>query len=468
MNRHDETTDRRLPVARGTNRLRSCFALSVCASLGATGALTAMGMQGRPAKLSVADELPSFERIEQLRPKVPDEQNSALLFLDLVGALEEVKEQAEGKALFGFRYMKFSDGVERSCVEPSRAFRKAHAALLKRLEAVRDKPRGRFEYQWGVPPFDIDLASSDAFRTGIRLLEMDAVLEIIDGHLESAVDRAYLLWRWGAMFDGDPFYLNGLRRMSADSVGLRVVLNTLTVGELKDTTLAKIMKQLDDLARANRMKPGLRSECANLLYVIDKVGSGEMSLFDVVWGDFEKKGTPMPPAFRVGNRRAVWSLFKPMIDAADDPFELINATQRAEQAREKLSKWLYMVPKVLMPSFARGAVIHARLIAVIHATRIAVAAERYRLANGAWPKSLQVLVPKYLDKVPVDPFDRKPMRYKITERGLLIYSVYENKKDDGGVFWDKDRKPRKPDVGIEVPQPRQRGLKWVDENAKGQ
>lgn len=73
-------------------------------------------------------------------------------------------------------------------------------------------------------------------------------------------------------------------------------------------------------------------------------------------------------------------------------------------------------------------------------------------------------MPKYLPEVPADPFDRKPMRYKFTEQGLLIYSVYENKVDDGGVFWDKDKKPRRPDVGIELLHVNHRKLKWLEEN----
>ena len=74
-------------------------------------------------------------------------------------------------------------------------------------------------------------------------------------------------------------------------------------------------------------------------------------------------------------------------------------------------------------------------------------------------------MPKYLPEVPADPFDRQPMRYKFTERGLLIYSVNENKVDDGGVFWSENKKPRRPDVGIELLHVDHRKLKWLEEKA---
>jgi hypothetical protein len=48
------------------------------------------------------------------------------------------------------------------------------------------------------------------------------------------------------------------------------------------------------------------------------------------------------------------------------------------------------------------------------------------------------LVPTYLDAVPKDPFDGSELRYKKLETGFTVYSVGEDKRDDGG----KERQPR--------------------------
>jgi len=61
-----------------------------------------------------------------------------------------------------------------------------------------------------------------------------------------------------------------------------------------------------------------------------------------------------------------------------------------------------------------------------------LAVERYRLANDALPDSLSTLVPKFLDAVPIDPFDGQPLRYKKLAKGCVVYSVGEDGKDDGG------------------------------------
>jgi hypothetical protein len=66
-------------------------------------------------------------------------------------------------------------------------------------------------------------------------------------------------------------------------------------------------------------------------------------------------------------------------------------------------------------------------------TRTALAVERYRLAHNAQPETLQMLVPTYLDSVPTDPFDGKPIRYRRTEPGYVVYSVWHDGRDNGGV-----------------------------------
>ena len=62
----------------------------------------------------------------------------------------------------------------------------------------------------------------------------------------------------------------------------------------------------------------------------------------------------------------------------------------------------------------------------------AVAVERYRLANGHWPDRLDDLVPAYLSKIAIDPFDGQPLRFRRLKDGVIIYTVGEDQKDDGG------------------------------------
>src|SRR6185312_5040773 len=53
-----------------------------------------------------------------------------------------------------------------------------------------------------------------------------------------------------------------------------------------------------------------------------------------------------------------------------------------------------------------------------------IAVDRYRLDHGgAFPATLDALVPQYLDDVPLDPFDRHPLRFIVRNNEALVYSI---------------------------------------------
>jgi hypothetical protein len=65
----------------------------------------------------------------------------------------------------------------------------------------------------------------------------------------------------------------------------------------------------------------------------------------------------------------------------------------------------------------------------------AIGLERYRIANGSYPKDLQSFGPDVLKSVPVDFMDGQRLRYRLTESGaFVLYSVGLDCTDDGGKF----------------------------------
>ncbi len=69
----------------------------------------------------------------------------------------------------------------------------------------------------------------------------------------------------------------------------------------------------------------------------------------------------------------------------------------------------------------------------VNQTLIACALERYRIAHGSYPTSLDVLVPEYLTKLPNSPITEKPMNYSLNPDGsFLLWSPGWNLKSLGG------------------------------------
>ena len=72
------------------------------------------------------------------------------------------------------------------------------------------------------------------------------------------------------------------------------------------------------------------------------------------------------------------------------------------------------------------------------------------LQNGSLPKSLQQLVPAFIDTTPVDPFSGQPFIYRVEKTGYALYSVGPDGVDDGGE--PIDRSTEMGDLSL-VPRP---------------
>ena len=82
--------------------------------------------------------------------------------------------------------------------------------------------------------------------------------------------------------------------------------------------------------------------------------------------------------------------------------------------------------------------------AALHSAIAALAAKRYRLRHGRWPEALDQLVPDFLVRVPLDPYaDGGPVRLRRLADGVVIYSLGNNRRDDGGDI-------RRPSGGMTV------------------
>jgi len=92
-----------------------------------------------------------------------------------------------------------------------------------------------------------------------------------------------------------------------------------------------------------------------------------------------------------------------------------------------------VLSRLLLPTLERVGAASRRYHAWLRCLGVAIAIERYRLANkGQWPDTLAQLTPKFLPEVPLDPFDGEPLRYKTLSDGVVVYSVGPDEADDGG------------------------------------
>jgi hypothetical protein len=103
--------------------------------------------------------------------------------------------------------------------------------------------------------------------------------------------------------------------------------------------------------------------------------------------------------------------------------------------------------KRLLPALGNTVRKTARMQTYVDAAVVACALERDRLANGKLPDTLAALTPRFLEAIPTDVVDGKPLRYRPeADGGYVLYSVGWNGKDDGGELAWKGGKTTSVDV----------------------
>jgi hypothetical protein len=98
------------------------------------------------------------------------------------------------------------------------------------------------------------------------------------------------------------------------------------------------------------------------------------------------------------------------------------------------SPWFFTwYEQVMLPDLTQTTEKFAHGQATVDLARVAVALERYRLAHGDYPETLDVLAPKFIATVPHDVIGGQPLKYhRQTDGRFVLYSVGWNETDDGG------------------------------------
>jgi hypothetical protein len=120
-----------------------------------------------------------------------------------------------------------------------------------------------------------------------------------------------------------------------------------------------------------------------------------------------------------------------------------DLSAKGKRALEEMRRGPYtIIAKLLLPALENAARKSARMQTYVDATGVACALERYRLAGGKLPASLDGLVPRFIAAIPGDVIDGRPLRYRLDhDGGYVLYSIGWNQTDDGGVLaWSKDKK----------------------------
>lgn len=136
--------------------------------------------------------------------------------------------------------------------------------------------------------------------------------------------------------------------------------------------------------------------------------------------------------------------FGDLIQDAQKPFAQRETKQIvAKWELDHRPMWVRMfdrpVPRILlsllMTVFDKTSAQMAATDVDLESTIVICALNRFQRTHGRLPEHLSELVPECLAAMPIDPFDGKPLRYRLEEGEWIVWSVGADLKDDNAAWY---------------------------------
>ncbi|MEM9415798.1 MAG: hypothetical protein AAGA29_10025 [Planctomycetota bacterium] len=360
----------------------------------------------------------------------------------------------------------------------------ANAAALDRVVAATERPRywapmiAQGEGTDSV--LSVHLPQLGYHRELTRALEARTHFKANRGDLHRAVSDILAVRRLAALQRQDPTLIGALVGISIDANALATLRHLLHTRAFDADALEQLAAGWDD-----RVELVLMSEHVNVgersmsLDLIQHLWAGRLTSDEGVFG-LPRGAGYVSPRFDINRAlRTIndhYSQLTRLMRIEDyqqyqrfsqrfyeqwerehamfnqDPLDIAGDVAAAALTRNRytdLHTSLFM--NVMLPALGAARNTEVRNATHEQVVFVALQCERYRLATGDIPASLEALVPDYLDETPLDPIDGEPLRYRTTDAGFVVYSVGTDLEDNGGVTHDfQDGGDIAVGVGIDV------------------
>jgi hypothetical protein len=339
-----------------------------------------------------------------------------------------------------------------AAVEVLQGFEKFNP-IVDELRGASQRPFARFNIRYdddSVPA--ILLPHLSCLKQATVLFQVRASAELALGRTDQAwADTKMALYLADTLKD-EPFLISKIVQIALVQLALRPIWEGLAEHRWSDAQLLEIeqrLGKLDLLADA-----ALRGERAASIRTIDQLR--DQRIMDV---DDSSKRLPGALSFLFGGFfyqnelsvvRMYQQFFVPVVDAGNQRIYPSRAvTNNAALARAVAGGFrpYNLFPRMLLPAITEAATKFAFGQTRVNEAIVACALERYRLAEGQFPESLEPLSPRFLPKMPHDIITGAPLIYRRTSDGqFILYSVGWNEQDDGGTVVVHQPKLMNPDL----------------------
>jgi hypothetical protein len=314
-----------------------------------------------------------------------------------------------------------SEPLPSEMVEAMQNFTSENHELVSQLHDALEYDHFRFPIDMNAGT-DMELPHLSKLREASRVLYMQAVFAALDGRVDDAADHTAATFKPANALTNEPILISQLVRVAICAIGVMNVEQVLNRAELNSAGLERVQNALLET----------EAETAFELAFV-----GERCLWDFA-ARLEVKPKSQLPYFdlpfvlRDLDGKRFYLFFELAIPAAQSPVEeQLAGVDRLNTFLARNPYGTLTLP--LLPAFSRSLNANIRNHALLRIAIVGVAAERFHVEHSEYPETADALSPKFLEALPLDPYDGRAIRYRRLENGFVAYSIGPDLEDDNGV-----------------------------------
>jgi hypothetical protein len=324
-------------------------------------------------------------------------------------------------------------------------------STIEELRQASQLPYSRFPLEYDKSnPAEILLPHLPDLKRCSQVLQLRAIAELQNGQSEKALDDVKLSLRLADSIHTEPILISQLVRVAFLHITLQPIYESLAEHKWSDTQLAELdseLSKLDFLADYELSMRGERAlDIGTIEYLRHLRTSQRISdiFYSIRHNDYGITTGELvifyfgPGGWHDQIELQICQLMQHYFSVANVDLQILSPTSvgdadaRVNVENEHSTPFNFM-ERMLLPGLGAAAKNFAYAQSSTDLARVAIALERYHLARGEFPESLDALAPQFIPKIPHDIINGQPLHYRREANGqFVLYSVGWNETDDGG------------------------------------
>ena len=378
----------------------------------------------------------TFAELDAWYEDVPYGENAADYVLDAIACLRKPQREQERQ----IPWMGNAEKPARTQALAAELVGTVDELLEKNQEAIGLLERAGALRRSRYP---IDLTKGHAtllphlsdLRGTVRLLCLKAILHAERGEPESATEALVSAFGVANSEATSPVLISQMVRQGGQSVAISALERVVNRTTLDEEQLVRLRQTLAEAYDPNAIARGFVGERCMVIQALRDPRSTGLGFAPVI----AQEG---PSLLQLRAAQAVGLVDRLLVRYIDHVDRALAAmrlppTERLDVIAELESDHLDMAEEhptltYFMPTLGRIMRNDLAHMTKLRVAALALAVERYRLANGKLPEQLADMLPELLETIPLDPYDGKPLRYGRLDPGFVVYSIGKDRTDDGG------------------------------------